>query len=400
MKLVAIVDNLPSDGGGFNQAANSIIMLERMLNEKSTLLVLVTSKIAYEKFKELNLDVVYYHFGFFDRIYNFLARTLVFNTFIYRIKYLSRFEKFIIKNGCGLAYFVTPSAIACSLQKLNYIYTVWDMSYRINIEFPEVRELGLFKIKDSIYKFALERAFLIITSSEALSCFLCKNFSIPMERLLFIPLQVSPFLKLENKLIKNRDFLELKKQEYFFYPAQYWPHKNHIRILQALNFLQRTQKQCPTLVFSGADKGNLEWLKQYVEKENLGKNVIFFDYLNHDEFNYIYRNAHAIVMPTYFGPNNIVPLEAWTLEIPLIYSEGFEVEPNAGALLVNPDSYEELGNALLNVQKSQVRRKLIKQGQKVLNNHEKTVVLQERNLKYRLEIFEKRSETWESFYLD
>jgi hypothetical protein len=99
-------------------------------------------------------------------------------------------------------------------------------------------------------------------------------------------------------------------------------------------------------------------------------------------------------MPTYFGPNNVVPLEAWKLKKPLIYSLGLEIESTAGALLVNPDDYKDLANAILEVRDIQVRKKLIHQGQKALERHEKVVELQKIELKHRIELFEKRFESW------
>lgn len=394
MKLVVIVDNSPLDGGGFVQAVSSAILLIKLCKDKYSLDIVVTNKNSYEEFNKLNMKVSLYKFGFFDKIYNFLSRTLFFNVIINKFACLSKFEKYLIKNNCDLVFFVTPSALACSLQKLNYVYSVWDMSYRINMEFPETRELGKFKIRDSIYRFALERAFLVITTSDDLSQFLCDNFSISRERMISIPLQISPFLRLENSSKISKKIEKIKSQDYFLYPAQFWSHKNHIRVLQALNFIMRSNKKCPILVFTGGDKGNLARLKKYVKRQKLDRYVFFFDFLNYNEFNYVYRNAHAIVMPTYFGPNNIVPLEAWTLKIPLIYSKGLEIETNAGALLIDPDNYKELASAMSEILNTQVRKKLIAEGEKALEKHELKVASQTSKLKHQIEIYEKRMETW------
>ena len=35
----------------------------------------------------------------------------------------------------------------------------------------------------------------------------------------------------------------------------------------------------------------------------------------------LYKNSLALVMPTYFGPTNIPPLEAFALGVPVLYSD-------------------------------------------------------------------------------
>jgi len=52
----------------------------------------------------------------------------------------------------------------------------------------------------------------------------------------------------------------------------------------------------------------------------------------------LYEGSLAIVMPTYFGPTNIPPLEAWTLEKPLIYSTHLAEQAGDAALLIDPNN--------------------------------------------------------------
>ncbi len=394
MKICAILDNSPSDGGGFNQGINAIKNLTIACDDNHDIEILVTSRDSHNKLKVIGLNSEIYKLGLLDKLYNILARTLIFNILISRFKLKSKFEKNLNVLGYNLAYFVTPSALACSLQNLNYIYTLWDLSYKVNVEFPEVREFGKNFIRDSIYRVALPKALLVITAHSKLSDLVSTYFSVDPERIISAPLEASPFLELNEVDRVSEKILKFEREEYFFYPAQYWSHKNHIRIFQALNHIKESTGSCPALVLSGDDKGNLKHLKEYVAKHELDESVTFFKFLDYFDFNFLYRHAHVIVMPTYFGPNNVVPLEAWKLKKPLIYSLGLEIESTAGALLVNPDDYKDLANAILEVRDIQVRKKLIHQGQKALERHEKVVELQKIELKHRIELFEKRFESW------
>ena len=49
------------------------------------------------------------------------------------------------------------------------------------------------------------------------------------------------------------------------------------------------------------------------------------NFLPDEEISYLYKNCLAVVMPTYFGPTNIPPLEAFKLGIPTIYGIGWTI---------------------------------------------------------------------------
>ena len=49
--------------------------------------------------------------------------------------------------------------------------------------------------------------------------------------------------------------------------------------------------------------------------------IIFAGFVSNTEVPYLYTQAIALVMPTYFGPTNLPPLEAFNLNVPVIYSD-------------------------------------------------------------------------------
>ena len=48
--------------------------------------------------------------------------------------------------------------------------------------------------------------------------------------------------------------------------------------------------------------------------------VKYLGFLNNKEMKSYYRSAFALVMPTYFGPSNYPPLEAFSYGCPVIYN--------------------------------------------------------------------------------
>ena len=109
----------------------------------------------------------------------------------------------------------------------------------------------------------------------------------------------------------------------------------------------------------------------------------------------LYENAMVVVMPTYFGPTNLPPLEAWSLGIPLIYSSHLVEQTGNAALLVDPDNANELADAMLLCSKAEVRRKLICAGHHRLAEITIQRRIAEGQLCKVLEKFIARRECWE-----
>lgn len=67
-----------------------------------------------------------------------------------------------------------------------------------------------------------------------------------------------------------------------------------------------------------------------------------------EEITEIYRRARAMVMPTFFGPTNIPPLEAFALGCPVAVSRIYGMPGQVGdaALLFDPNSVDDIAAAI------------------------------------------------------
>ena len=63
---------------------------------------------------------------------------------------------------------------------------------------------------------------------------------------------------------------------------------------------------------------NIENIKDMTKKFNLENQVRFVGFVSSEEINFLYSQALALVMPTYFGPTNMRPLEAFKLQVPVL----------------------------------------------------------------------------------
>ena len=154
------------------------------------------------------------------------------------------------------------------------------------------------------------------------------------------------------------------KKKIIFYPAQFWAHKNHRLIIDSLALL-RSKKQEIYAIFCGSDCGNLPIVLNMAKNKGVGDLVKYLGFVPDKHMPVLYKQSIALVMPSYFGPVNMPPLEAFELETPVIVSnlEGIRDQVMDAALLISPDEPESLCNAIIKlVREPKLRDSLIKKG--------------------------------------
>jgi glycosyltransferase involved in cell wall biosynthesis len=396
MKIIAVLDCAIGAGGGFDQALNAINQIKRLSSDLYELEVFTTLEDNVPYLNQIGIKAVSIRYKKLDRLFLLFAQNKFMRRLFAKFKVISPFEKQLISRNCDLVYFLTPNFFAIALQKLNYITTLWDLCHRDSPEFPEVRLFGEFHIREENYLACLASALLILTDSNQLSQLASNRYGIDQDRFLTMPYAPSPLAIAKSEGID----LEILSSYglvpgYFLYPAQFWSHKNHIRILQALIILKNKFNWVPKVVFLGKDKGNLPYLLSYIEKEGLAEQVKITGFVPSSHVAIFYINAHAVVMPTYFGPTNLPPLEAWAFGKPLIYSAHLSEQVGDAALLVDPDSEDELSDAMNQICAPDLQTKLIKAGRVRLQEIEDTRSQAELKFSLFLSRFKKRRECWE-----
>ena len=139
----------------------------------------------------------------------------------------------------------------------------------------------------------------------------------------------------------------LISKKFFFYPAQFWAHKNHYNLLGAF---QKYVKEFPEtkLVLTGSDKGNMKYISNSTVKLGISSNVLFSGFISNDCLFTFYKKALALVFPGLLGPTNMPLLEAAFLNCPVVCSDlkGHKEMMKDGALYfdgLDPDSiYEKM----------------------------------------------------------
>jgi glycosyltransferase involved in cell wall biosynthesis len=395
LKIIAIIDSEIGAGGGFDQALNAIVQMKRIACNRFEFEVFTTKKTNVEFLTRLGIDSTSIKITILDLFLKSVSRSFFFQRLQGVLKLVGPLETKLLRHGCDIVYFVSPSNLPSVLQKLNYINTLWDLCHREHPIFPEVRNFSSFFLRENKYRYILGPALLTLTESQQLADNASFYYGIESVRFLAMPFAPSPLIesgylsKTEN--IFNKYSLE---EGYFFYPSQFWAHKNHIRILQALIILYKDNAWTPRVVFSGKDYGNLAHIVEFVKFNKLESQVKILGFVPHADMYGLYRNAMAVLMPTYFGPTNLPPLEAWSLGVPLIYSAQLADQAGNAALLVDADDPAELAAAMLLSRKLEVQERLISAGYRRLEVIAEQRTIAETKLCAVLHKFATRRECW------
>ena len=227
-------------------------------------------------------------------------------------------EKKIDCSGVDLLWFIDSHVMDTDLP---YFVTVFDLQHRLQPWFPEVSSKGTWEYREQLYSKLLQRAAYIISGSPEGSDEVRNFYGIPDFRRHVIPLPTPSAAFAEEVNSRNSD-MPIVDGEYFYYPAQIWPHKNHQNLFAAWRILkEKTGANCPTLVLSGANKGYQDVLINTIEEFGISDCCRYLGFVESQAVYEIMAGAQGLVFPTLFGPDNIPPLEAMAIGVPVILSD-------------------------------------------------------------------------------
>ena len=289
-----VMQNQPADGGGYGYENNLFEFLSENYKEQINLTLI-------SLYKDKGFKKKSYRVNFFTRI-SAAGRS---NIFLYEVLRftpwsISSFERMLKKKSIDLVYFPSPNALALDLKEIPFISTVWDLGHLDLPDFPETSQGGKFEKRDYFYERTLRKSLLVSVDSSETQSRITSQYRISPERIV-----VTGLLPRITEHVCERG---CRSDDYFYYPAQFWPHKNHAIIIEAVKLL--SNRFDFKVVFTGSDKGNLANIKQLAEKEGIENFFEFLGFVDQDKKSLLYFHSKAVLMPSLLGPTNLPPQEA------------------------------------------------------------------------------------------
>jgi len=260
-------------------------------------------------------------------------------------KWPGRLEAAARKHEIQFVWFVP--GIAYEALDIPYLGTIWDIQHRFNPWFPELAAGGYWEHRELVYARFVRRATQLITGSQVVAEQLALLYQIAPERVSVLPAPVPPMPPAAAHG-SSAALQGLTGNSYFLYPAQFWPHKNHVNLLHALKVLDGLREEKVMLVLTGADKGNLEHVKQVAASLGLAARVRCTGFVSMGDLSWLYRNALGLVYPSFNGPMNLPVLEAFSIGCPVLVADypGAAEQTGDAALRFDPRDPEHIAQAM------------------------------------------------------
>ena len=282
--------------------------------------------------------------------------------------------------AAGVELMVYPAPLIETVESgLPFLSAIHDVQHRLQPNFREVSAHRQFEMREYIFRNIARYAVLILADSqvgrEDILAFY-EQHGATADRIKVLPFLPAPYLSTplaQAERARIRRSYNLPKA-YFFYPANFWPHKNHAVIVEAIGKLKSETGLTIHIVFTGASTDHLALevaarVSQIARDFGVEDAIHQLGHVPNSDMGALYAEARGLVMPTSFGPTNIPIVEAWTLDCPVLTSDirGIREQVGDAGLLVAPTSVEQLAGAMSQLWRDEnLRRELRKRGRRRL----------------------------------
>ncbi len=220
---------------------------------------------------------------------------------------------------------------------------------------PEFFSADAIKGRDKTFlKLAQDSDIVILSSYDAKRDFVD---SFPKYRDKSEVLQFVPTLNLQNSVDAKTALSKYSLPEkFFFLPNQYWIHKNHKVVLQALKTLRDAGEDDIVVVSTGNTSdyrapGYFEEIKAFIKDNNLEANYKILGLIHYDDVQALAEQCHAYINPSFFEGWSTTVEEAKYRGKCIILSDlavHREQNPKYGVFF-DPKNPEELADKMLEV---------------------------------------------------
>ena len=253
-----------------------------------------------------------------------------------------------------------------------------NMMHRYYPHFPEFPFMARIT-RDIVYRYYACKAAIYASDSEQGIEDIHKFLGVSLKKARVIPFIPAGYIYKHRGMTAENIEVTLKKydlpEKFIFYPAQFWHHKNHLRLIQALDIIKKKYGTEINLVLAGNAEGKYKKIAQlaFSEAEKLGiaSQITHLGYVSDSEMVALYKKSLALVNPSLLGPTGIPFVEAIVLGTPIIGPNIWEIPNIVGkaGVLFNPFHPEDMAEKIYLVsQDANLRKRMIEKARLLAQN--------------------------------
>lgn len=211
--------------------------------------------------------------------------------------YLNPLKKIIEKHDIELLHVPFKISPIYEINKPVFV-TLHDVQ---ELHFPEFFTSQQRLDRALAYKIAIDQSDHIIVSFQHVKDDMLKYFNTTQEKVSVckLPLKQSWFASDKITSFENLKQKYELKDKFILYPAATWQHKNHIKLLEAVNILKEKHTNFQ-LICTGNKTDHYAKLESYINKNNLNEFVKFLGIVPEEDLVGLYKSTTLCAIPTLY----------------------------------------------------------------------------------------------------
>lgn len=209
--------------------------------------------------------------------------------------------------GCGLIHFAHPYYEVCSVPTIFQLYDLQHLHY------PEYFIPEEIAVRENRFPTACHLAQAVVTGSQWSKRDIHEKYHTPLNKIYAIwngpPTETYSGDPTPADVLRGKYDLP---QAFMLYPAAVMPHKNHLRLLEAIAHLRDAHDLPVNLVCTGNDQWpHFQTVRQHVMALNLDAQVRLLGVVPQEDLRGLYAMCRMVVFPSEFEGAGYPPLEAF-----------------------------------------------------------------------------------------
>lgn len=245
--------------------------------------------------------------------------------------------------GADVVHFTFQKAFLTSIPSL---YQPWDLQH---VHLPSFFSAHERARREVFYQAFCAQAATIVTATKWVKRDLIAQYGITADRIAVVnvPPVTSAYPNPTRELVASIGKNLRLPDRFAFFPAQTWPHKNHVRLLRALGRLRAEGLRVP-LVCSGQRNEHHPAVVKAARQAGVEEDVLFLGFVSPTEVAALYKSAQSLVFPSLYEGWGLPIVEAFRAGLPVACSNVTSLPELVGdaALVFDPRDDEAIASTI------------------------------------------------------